>query len=93
MTVIAMDNGSDKLRGELKKWLLEIKPGVFVGRPSALVREHLWRHVCGSIGVIGAVLVYNTNTEQGFAMKMYGIPYRKVVDLDGIQLISIEECR
>ena len=27
------------LRGDLTKWLMEISPGVFVGRPSARVRD------------------------------------------------------
>ena len=30
------------LRGELTRWLLELKAGVFVGRVSAMVRERLW---------------------------------------------------
>ena len=30
------------LRGDLTKWLLEVTPGVFVGTPSARVRDLLW---------------------------------------------------
>ena len=46
MVVIVIDNASAKLRGELTKWLLEVKPGVFVGKVSAMVRERLWDKIC-----------------------------------------------
>ena len=32
MVVIVIDNAPEKLRGELTRWLLETKPGVFVGK-------------------------------------------------------------
>ena len=34
------------LRGELSRWLLELRAGVFVGKVSALVRDLLWEEVC-----------------------------------------------
>ena len=30
------------------------------------------------------------NNEQGFSMEMHGTPYRKVVDINGLQFIAIE---
>ena len=39
MLVIVMETASEKLRGELTHWLLEVKAGVFVGKASAIVRE------------------------------------------------------
>ena len=88
MTVIVMDNASEKLRGELTKWLLEVKPGVLVGKTSALVREKLWEKVENDESKSGALLIYNSDNEQGFAIKMTGILKRSVIDLDGIQLIK-----
>ena len=38
------------LRGDLTKWLLEINPGVFVGRVSSRIREKLWARVLESGG-------------------------------------------
>ncbi|MCR4764226.1 MAG: type I-E CRISPR-associated endoribonuclease Cas2e [Lachnospiraceae bacterium] len=88
MIVIVMDNASEKLRGELTKWLLEVKPGVLVGKTSALVREKLWEKVENDESRSGALLIYNSDNEQGFAIKMVGILRRSVIDLDGIQLIK-----
>ena len=34
------------------------------------------------------LLIYNSDNEQGFAIKMAGILRRSVIDLDGVQLIK-----
>lgn len=89
MVVLVIDNGSEKLRGELTRWLMEVKPGVLVGNISAMVREKLWDKVNQDSERRGAILLYSMNTEQGFAMKMCGEPKRQIVDFDGIQLIEV----
>ncbi len=91
MMVMVIEHASAKLRGELTKWLMEVKPGVFVGKVSAMVREHLWAKVYDNDDVAGAVLLYSMNNEQGFQMEMCGDPNRKVVDINGLQLIGIDE--
>ena len=71
MVVLVMDRAPQNLRGELTKWLLEVKPGVFAGKISALVRQKLWDRVCKNNNVVGAVLLYSMNNEQGFSMEMH----------------------
>ncbi len=83
-----MDNAPEKLRGELTRWLLEVKAGVFVGKTSAAVREKLWEKVRQDRELSGALLIYSADTEQGFRLEMYGDPKRSVIDLDGLQLIK-----
>ncbi len=90
MVVIVMENASEKLRGELTRWLLEVKAGVFAGRISALVREKLWEKVQKDSALTGALLLYSADTEQGFHIELHGYPRRSVVDLDGLQLIKIK---
>ncbi len=41
MVVIILEKVPAGLRGELTRWLLELKAGVFVGKVSAMVRERL----------------------------------------------------
>ena len=84
-----MDNASPGLRGELTRWLLEVKPGVFVGKTSASVREKLWEKVQRDADADGALLLYSSDSEQGFRMELHGDPKRTIVDLDGVQLIKI----
>ena len=84
MVVIVIDNASLKLRGELTKWLMEVKPGVFAGKISAMVRQRLWDKVEESDRLNGAVILYSMNNEQGFEMQMCGDPTRKVVEINGL---------
>ena len=39
--------------------------------------------------IAGAVLLYSMNTEQGFQMEMCGEPNRRVIDINGLQLIGV----
>ena len=89
MTVLIMENASLSTRGEICKWMLEVKPGVFIAKVSAIVREALWNKVKEDQRAIGALLAYTAPTEIGFLMEMYGEPTRSIVDLDGLQLIKI----
>ena len=91
MVVIAIENAPAKLRGELTKWLMEVKAGIFVGTVSAIVREKLWEKVDKEEKKKGAVLLYSQDNEQGFSMEMSGFPTRNVIDLDGAQLIHVSK--
>ena len=89
MTVIAMDRAPESVRGELNRWFLELKPGVFVGRVNVRIRELLWERICGADRSAGAVMIFSAPTEQGFEMRMQGDPKRSVTDFEGIQLITV----
>ncbi len=87
MTVIAMDTAPEGVRGELTRWFLELKPGVFVGKVNVRIRDLLWERICKTEAADGAVMVYSDTNEQGFS---YGDPKRSVVDLEGVQLIMVQ---
>jgi CRISPR-associated protein Cas2 len=89
MTVIVLERVAIVVRGELSRWMLEPKAGVFVGRVSALVRDKLWDLVCEKTSKGGGLLVYHTDTEQGFAMRTFGDTKRTVRDFEGLSLIQI----
>lgn len=87
MIVLVLDKAPAPVRGEVTRWLLELKPGVFAGTVSALVREKLWQKVQGAANVGGGFLLYPSNNEQGFILRSFGESHRKVIDLDGLFLI------
>ena len=89
MVVMVLERVPASLRGELTRWLLEPKAGVFIGRVSAMVREKLWEHVSTKLKGGAGMLIYNTDTEQGFAIRMIGDTSRLVEDFDGLSLIRI----
>ncbi|HUW60883.1 MAG TPA: type I-E CRISPR-associated endoribonuclease Cas2e [Candidatus Bathyarchaeia archaeon] len=88
MVVMVLERVSPSLRGELTRWLLEPKSGVFVGTVSAMVREKLWEKVCRKTGEGGSILIWTANNEQGFKIDFWGDPSRHVLSWDGLQLIT-----
>jgi CRISPR-associated protein Cas2 len=76
-----------KLRGELTRWMLEARTGVFIGNMSATVRELLWEKINEAIEQGSAMLIYSYDTEQGFQIQITGEPKRSVMDFEGINLI------
>ena len=81
----------ESVRGELTRWFLELKPGVFVGNVNVRIRELLWKRICETDAATGSVMVFSASNEQGFEMKVFGDPKRKVIDFEGIQLITVTE--
>jgi len=87
VVVMVLERVPTGLRGELTRWLLEVRAGVFVGDLSAMVRDKLWEKVCQGGKDGGAILVYNTNNEQGFALRVWGMPDRRVEEFEGLFLM------
>lgn len=87
-----MERAPEKIRGELTRWMLEVKAGVFVGNISAAVRELLWEKINSEIETGAAMIIHSAKNEQGFVIKMCHSPKRSVVDMDGLFLIKTEDC-
>lgn len=89
MVVLILERVPARLKGELTRWFLEPKAGVFVGKVSAMVRDKLWEHSCKQAKGGGCVMVYTTNNEQGYKIRSYGITKRLINDFDGLCLVRI----
>ena len=97
MVLMMLERVTPSIRGELTRWLVQPHTGVFVGKVSALVRDKLWDRVVWSLASIkprksgrrpGAILVYTTNNEQGFALRVTGETDQEVVDFEGLYLVK-----
>ncbi|WP_282703931.1 type I-E CRISPR-associated endoribonuclease Cas2e [Streptomyces sp. CC219B] len=86
MTVIVLTNCPAGLRGFLTRWLLEISAGVFVGNPSARIRDVLWNEVQQYAGQGRALLAHTTNNEQGFTFRTHDHTWHPA-DHEGVTLI------
>ncbi|HEX5407455.1 MAG TPA: type I-E CRISPR-associated endoribonuclease Cas2e [Pseudonocardiaceae bacterium] len=86
MTVIVVAACPVGLRGHLTRWLLEIAPGVFVGKISARVRELMWQRVLDMVRTGRATMVYAADNEQGLAFEVHKHNWRPT-DIDGITLM------
>lgn len=86
MTVIVLTHCPVGLRGLLTRWLLEISPGVFIGNPSARIRDALWDEVRQYAGNGRALLAHATDNEQGYAFETHDHKWHPV-DHEGLTLI------
>lgn len=89
MVVLILERVPTSLRGELTRWFLEPKAGVFVGRVSAMVRDKLWEKACKQAKDGGCLMMYSSDTEQGFRIRTWGKMARSVEDFEGLFLIRI----
>jgi CRISPR-associated protein Cas2 len=89
MIVMILEKVPLRLRGELSRWLIEPKTGVFVGHVNAMVRDRLWEKCSNARGAGGVVQVWSINNEQRFAMRTSGETSRRIVELEGLRLIQI----
>jgi CRISPR-associated protein Cas2 len=85
--VMVLERVPVSLRGELTRWLLELKAGVFVGDVSALVREKLWEEACQKMNGGAGILVYSSDTEQGFAFQFWGATSKVIEEFEGLNLV------
>jgi CRISPR-associated protein Cas2 len=86
MVVMILERVPPSLRGELTRWLIEVKAGVFVGTVSALVRDKLYERALRGKRTGGMTMIYSSNTEQGFVVRTYGRTTRRIEDFDGLFL-------
>jgi CRISPR-associated protein Cas2 len=89
MMILILKKAPARLRGELTRWLIEPRPGVFVGHVSALVRDKLWEKCCQKNVEGGVLQIWSTNNEQRFDMRICGKTERSIVEMEGVKLIKM----
>ena len=86
MLVLAVTAVPAGLRGDLTKWLMEIAPGVFVGTPSARIREQIWARTVALCKDGRAIMVCSANNEQGMIFRTHRHDWEPT-DFDGLTLM------
>lgn len=88
MLVIVTESIEPRLRGRLAVWMLEIRPGVYVGDYSVRVREMLRKQIEAGIGEGNVAMIWTAANEIGFDFETFGGNRRIPVEFDGIKLVS-----
>lgn len=89
MVVMILERVPTGLRGELTRWFLEPKAGVFVGRVSAMVREKLWEKACGQAKGGGCLIIHSSDNDQGYRIRSWGDTTRSIEDFEGLFLVRV----
>ncbi len=87
MMLLILERFPKKLRGELSRWLIEPRAGVFLGNASGMVREKLWELACQESKGGSALLLFTTNNEQGYTFRLWGDPSYYPEEFEGLLLV------
>ena len=87
MMLLILERVPKKLRGELSRWLIEPRAGVFLGNASGMVREKLWELACQESKGGSALLLFTTNNEQGYTFRLWGDPSYYPEEFEGLLLV------
>ena len=85
--ILILERVPPGLKGDLSRWMIEPKAGIFLGRVTARVRDALWEKVVSKCKEGSCVQIWRTNNEQGFAFRTQGDPSRQIVDYEGLHLV------
>jgi CRISPR-associated protein Cas2 len=91
MLVMILEAVPEVAKGELSRWLTPIGSGVFIGRVSADVRELLWQATVEKAAEGRVVQAWATRGEPGYSMRVHGHRDAKVVIVEGVPLLSVQD--
>ena len=88
MLVMILEKAPASLRGKLSRWLIEPRTGVYLGNPSARVRDRLWMKTTEKIKDGYALQIWSdSGVPQGYRYRSTGRGNRVMVDMEGIALV------
>ena len=93
MVIMILERLNPGLRGEISRWMIEPKAGVFIGKMSAMVRDRLWEKAEKSAGDGAGTLIHSCNSEQGFNIRSFGDGSRQIIDMEGLWLVRLPKVR
>jgi len=74
----------------MSRLTIEPKANVFIGNVNARIRDKLWQKVVEKWDV-PALMIYTTNVEQGYKIRIHKDPARDVYESDGVCLPFLRE--
>lgn len=86
MTILILERVTPSLRGELSKWLIEVRAGVFVGSINVLIQEALWDRAVARAEFGTVTMIWRKNNEQGFEVKTWQPKDYIPINVEGVWL-------
>ena len=88
MVILVIEHVSASMRGELSRWMIEPRAGLFIGNISAMVRDKLWDYIIKKSPGAGVIMIHNAKNEQRFEVRSHGDTTRKIIDFEGVFLVQ-----
>ena len=89
MVVMILEAVPSSLRGDLSRWMLEPKAGIFLGRMTARIRDELWKKAVAGCKEGGCFQAWSAPGEQGFQFRTHGDLSRQMIEIEGLSLVSL----
>ena len=90
IVVMILESVPVGVRGDLSRYLLQPRAGVFVGSLSPTVRDRLWERVSSKRGVGSCLLIFeDPRCEQRVSFRQVGERAAQLVDFDGLTLLRV----
>jgi CRISPR-associated protein Cas2 len=91
MLVMILEKLPKKWRGVLSRWLIEVRPGMFLGNPSQRVRDELWRQITERPAQGYVLQLWSSRHPQGYDYRQHGNSKRMLTDFEGLGLLTIRK--
>lgn len=88
MVTIVLIGTDPGLRGHITRWLMEIAPGVFVGKINHRLRDELWQTLVQRTQNGQAILIEPARNEIGWTARTAGRDRYTPVDIDGLTFFA-----
>ena len=88
MLVMILQNVPASLKGELSRWLIEPTSGVFLGNPSARIRDILWQKALEKRKDGYALQIWDYPCAQGYQWRCSGDHRYVMAELEGLTLVK-----
>ena len=88
MLVMILEKLPRSLRGALSRWLIEVRPGTFLGNPTQRVRDELWKKVTQRPPLGYVLQLWSSPSPQGFVFRQYGESKQTLADFEGLALVT-----
>ncbi|WP_349245924.1 type I-E CRISPR-associated endoribonuclease Cas2e [Anaerobaca lacustris] len=93
MLVMMLENVPTSLKGELSRWLIEPRAGVFLGSPTARIRDKLWEKAVKKRKGGYVLQIWSDSSPQGYNFRSEGESSRQMEDFEGIALVAYRDKR
>ena len=88
MIVLITNDLHPAVRGRMKLWFVEIKPGVFVTGVSGYLSKKITQFLLKQKFGAGTLLIESSSLSPGYRIHTFGLPDRKLIKISNLQLIA-----
>lgn len=91
MIVLITNDLHPAVRGRIKLWFVEIRPGVFITGISGYLSKKIVQFLLKQKFGAGSLLIESSTSSPGYKIHHYGQPKRQLIKISGLQLIASNE--